>query len=92
MIARLKPLIRRATGSRVLRDSSFIFFSNIYSAGTGAVSSIILVYLLGASNKGLLAIGLAAVDTLVDFMDFRTQEGLIRFMAALWRAAKNARR
>ncbi|MBN1287333.1 MAG: oligosaccharide flippase family protein [Anaerolineae bacterium] len=66
--------------SRFLRDSSVMFTGDMASTALSLLASIIIGRTLGDDNYGLVAIAITAVETVVQFMDVRTMEGLIKFM------------
>lgn len=73
-------LLKRITTSRLLRDSSVMFVGNIASTGFSLLASIIIGRILGDNNYGLIVLAITAIETVVQFMDVRTTEGLIKFM------------
>lgn len=66
--------------SRVLRTSSILLAGNYVTLAIALVTSAILSRALGTENYGLLIFAMTSVNVIVEFMDVRTGEGLIRFM------------
>lgn len=86
MVQRLKTagleLYRRVMGSRLISDSSFIFAANLVSTAASMITSLVLIRVLGAEHMGLIIIAMTLVSTVVEFMDVRTSEALIKFMGS----------
>ncbi len=80
----------RLARSRIFRASSVLLIANWSSTALSIVTSVILTHLLGAEGYGLIVIAVAVVNTITQFMDIRTGEGIIRFMGnALARGEKH---
>ncbi len=80
MIDRIRGLIGRLLGSRIFRDSSVLVVAGWVSLGLSLVASVILARRLGPDRYGLVILGMTLVTTIVQFLDIRTDEGLIHFM------------
>lgn len=80
MLPYIQAALRRIVTSRILRTSSILLIGNYISLGIALVTSAILSRALGTDNYGLLIFAMTTVNVIVDFMDVRTSEGLIRFM------------
>jgi len=65
---------------RVLRNSSYLFSSNAISAALGAVQGIFVVWLLGDSGYGLLAIVMDFASNTNRLLSFRMSEVVVRYM------------
>ncbi len=72
--------VERLLRSRLFRDSSVLLVADWSALALSIVASVILARALGSSGYGLIILAMAIVDTIVQFMDIRTEEGLIRFM------------
>jgi O-antigen/teichoic acid export membrane protein len=79
-VQRIGRLFNRVVGNRLVSDSSFMFAANLISTGTSMLSSLVLIRVLGAEQMGLIVIATTLIAALVDFMDVRTPEALIKFM------------
>jgi O-antigen/teichoic acid export membrane protein len=89
MRERIKNLAGQLARSRVARDSSVLLVANWTSTGLSIITSIILTHLLGKDGYGRIVIAIAVINTITQFMDIRTGEGMIRFMGnALARGEK----
>jgi O-antigen/teichoic acid export membrane protein len=80
MKQQLTSLLRRVAGSRVLRAASTLFAGDTVAMAVSIVTSVILARALGPDQYGLVILAMAAVGLVVQFLDVRTQEALIRFM------------
>ncbi len=75
-------LFNRVIRNRLVSESSFMFGANLISTGTSMLSSLVLLRVLGADQMGLIVIAMTMINTIVDFMDVRTPEALIKFMGS----------
>ncbi|MBN1119671.1 MAG: oligosaccharide flippase family protein [Anaerolineae bacterium] len=78
LVEQIKGLIR----SQIARDSGVLLIANYASTGLSVVTSIILARTLGAYNLGLVILAQTLVTTIIQFMDIRTGDVLIRFMGS----------
>jgi O-antigen/teichoic acid export membrane protein len=76
----VKRSFNRITLSRLSRDSAVIFVGNVLRTAISIMTSIIIARILGQDNYGFIILAMAAVNAVVQFMDVRTSEGLIKFM------------
>jgi O-antigen/teichoic acid export membrane protein len=76
----LKHLFKRVIQSRIFRDSSFLFAGDGFRTLLSILSSIMVGRILGVDHYGIAIIAMTAVNTVVQFIDMRTEEGLIKFM------------
>jgi O-antigen/teichoic acid export membrane protein len=76
----VKRSSNRITLSRLSRDSAVIFVGNVLRTAISIMTSIIIARILGQDNYGFIILAMAAVNAVVQFMDVRTSEGLIKFM------------
>jgi PST family polysaccharide transporter len=82
MAERFRYLVRRATREPILRDSSIILLSNCLRKGISLVQSIILFRALGAQNYGLIIFVISLVSFIIQFLDVRTTDAVIKFMGS----------
>jgi len=71
------------SGSGVVQDSSFLYISNLITAGVGFISSIIVARTLGPSDFAIIAAYNAIVLTLIGFSDFGLGTALIKHATPL---------
>ncbi len=79
----MKPMLERlraGLATRFMRNSTAVMVGNYTGTAFGIVTSIVLARVLGPVDFGLLILATTAVNTVVQFMDLRTSEGLVRFM------------
>jgi O-antigen/teichoic acid export membrane protein len=74
--------------SRVIQDSSILYFSNLVTAGVGFLSSIIIARVLGPSSFAIIAAYNAIALTLIGFTDFGLGTGLIKHATPLLKRDK----
>ena len=85
----LQRAIRRITGSRIIRDSSILLIANWSAMALSMVTSIVITHLLGSTQYGLMILTMSIVNVIVQFLDIRTGEAMVRFMGnAVAREAK----
>ena len=65
---------------RVLRNSSYLFSSNMISSGLGVVQGILVVRLLGGSGFGLLTIVMDFASNVNRLLSFRMSEVTVKYM------------
>jgi O-antigen/teichoic acid export membrane protein len=76
----IRRAFNRVTQSRMLRASSMVLTGNVIITVLSIIGSIIVGRVMGDYTYGLIIIAMTAVDSVVQFLDVRTQEGLIKFM------------
>lgn len=76
----IRSTARRLLHSRIVRDSSMLMIASYTSLGLSMAGSIVVARILGPYNYGLLGLAMTIVSTIVQFMDIRTDEGLVRFV------------
>ncbi len=72
--------IQRVLTSRVLRDSGVIFIGRWVNLALSILTSALVARALGLEQTGLVTLAMASVSIVVQFIDVRTSEALIRFM------------
>ncbi len=77
-----KGLFNRTIKSKILQDSSVILVANVIGTLAGLMVSVILGRALGPAGYGLLALTVTLINTLIQFIDTRGSEAVIRFMTA----------
>jgi len=80
LINRLIEQVKGLIKSQIARDSGVLLIANYASTGLAVITSIILARTLGAYNLGLVILAQTLVTTVIQFMDIRTGDVLIRFM------------
>jgi O-antigen/teichoic acid export membrane protein len=75
--------------SRVIQDSSILYFSNLVTAGVSFISSIIVARALGPSSFAIIAAYNAIALTLIGFTDFGLGTGLIKHATPLLKKDMN---
>jgi O-antigen/teichoic acid export membrane protein len=80
MLSSLQPLLKRILASRVLRDSGVIFIGRWVNLALSILTSALVARALGLEQTGLVTLAMASVSIVVQFIDVRTSEALIRFM------------
>src|SRR5512134_3410611 len=65
---------------RVVRNSSYLFSSNMISAALGVLQGIFVVRLLGGSDYGLLTIIMDFASNTNRLLSFRMSEVVVKFM------------
>lgn len=76
----LQALFNRIYASRVLRDSGVIFIGRWVNLALSILTSALVARALGLEQTGLVTLAMASVSIVVQFIDVRTSEALIRFM------------
>jgi O-antigen/teichoic acid export membrane protein len=71
---------KRVLASRVLRDSGVIFIGRWVNLALSILTSALVARALGLEQTGLLTLAMASVSIVVQLIDVRTSEALIRFM------------
>jgi O-antigen/teichoic acid export membrane protein len=71
---------QRVFTSRVLRDSGVIFIGRWVNLALSILTSALVARALGLEQTGLVTLAMASVSIVVQFIDVRTSEALIRFM------------
>lgn len=74
--------------SRVIQDSSILYFSNLVTAGVSFLSSIIVARILGPSSFAIIAAYNAIALTLIGFTDFGLGTGLVKHATPLLKRDK----
>jgi O-antigen/teichoic acid export membrane protein len=72
--------ITRIGKSRIARDSGILLIANWSATALSIATSVVLTHMLGGTGYGLMILTMAIVNTLVQFLDIRTAEGMVRFM------------
>lgn len=72
--------LQRIIASRVLRDSGVIFIGRWVNLALSILTSALVARALGLEQTGLVTLAMASVSIVVQFIDVRTSEALIRFM------------
>jgi O-antigen/teichoic acid export membrane protein len=78
----IRRLITRLSKSRIARDSGVLLIANWSATALSIVTSVVLTHLLGGTGYGLMILTMAIVNTLVQFLDIRTGEGMVRFVGS----------
>lgn len=76
----LQAFFNRILASRVLRDSGVIFIGRWVNLALSILTSALVARALGLEQTGLVTLAMASVSIVVQFIDVRTSEALIRFM------------
>jgi len=80
VIQQAKALAKRVIQSRIARHSSMLLIANWVTTALAMVTSFVLARLLGPTNYGLVIIAYTIVGTIVNFLDIRVGEGIVRFV------------
>lgn len=92
MIDRVKTLAIASklywSESRVIQDSSILYFSNLVTASVSFLSSIIVARVLGPSSFAIIAAYNAIALTLIGFTDFGLGTGLVKHATPLLKRDK----
>jgi O-antigen/teichoic acid export membrane protein len=72
-------VLRRRFRDRLWRDSSYMYFTQLVSTGTGFLASIVLTRVITVSEYGTIALVVSLVNTIALFLDFRVEEAIVRF-------------
>jgi O-antigen/teichoic acid export membrane protein len=80
MLSSFQALVKRILTSRVLRDSGVIFIGRWVNLALSILTSALVARALGLEQTGLVTLAMASVSIVVQFIDVRTSEALIRFM------------
>lgn len=94
MIDRVKTLAIASklywSESRVIQDSSILYFSNLVTASVSFLSSIIVARVLGPSSFAIIAAYNAIALTLIGFTDFGLGTGLVKHATPLLKRDKKS--
>jgi O-antigen/teichoic acid export membrane protein len=85
----LQRAIKRIMKSRIVRDSGILLVANWSAMALSVVTSIVITHLLGSTPYGLMILTISIVNVIVQFLDIRTGEAMVRFVGnAVAREAK----
>lgn len=82
IVAKIQAAVNRVFTSRVLRVSSVVFTGNTLALALSIATSIVLARILGPEPFGLVILAMTSVNVIIEFIDARTGEALIRFMGS----------
>ncbi len=80
MIEQARALLERIRRSAIFRDSSFVLGSNLIGQAISLIVSVVLARGLGKEGYSLIILAMTIVNTVAQFLDVHTSEGLIKFV------------